>query len=381
MRICWGINLVNFLLLGLNLFLKKRKKNKMGQKTNPIIFNISKTKQWKATYSEKKSNEFYLYTLRQLEIKKFINRFFNVYKLKVKECKINYKDTFLHIYISYYQSNLSLIKLKNINKTQNIKLKNKQIFKKRKENKIKNLLKHTKNFYNFNKYNDLIYLKKLSILNKNIVLSEKLKQKKLKRLKLLTYYKQYMLLNKTPTLNNLTLNSFSETLFESLNIFLNKKINISFVLESLNTANNKNKIIDKKEQFSLKKKLIRIKKYQQSKFFKEGINLIYTALKNEKSAELLSNYIATTLQKEKRHNYFLRFLKTLLTMLKKKRFSSISSIKIKIKGRLNKSRRSKHKVIRIGNKMPLLTFNSNIDYAEEKAFTSNGTFGVKVWIC
>jgi ribosomal protein S3 len=64
-----------------------------------------------------------------------------------------------------------------------------------------------------------------------------------------------------------------------------------------------------------------------------------------------------------------------------KTFSIAKGIKIKIKGRFNGAPRAKHKIINIGNNMPVLTLNSNIDYAETTSYTSNGTFGVKVWVC
>jgi ribosomal protein S3 len=47
---------------------------------------------------------------------------------------------------------------------------------------------------------------------------------------------------------------------------------------------------------------------------------------------------------------------------------------------LNNSARAKHKRITLG-KTPLMTIQSKINYAESTAFTSNGTFGIKVWIC
>jgi len=62
------------------------------------------------------------------------------------------------------------------------------------------------------------------------------------------------------------------------------------------------------------------------------------------------------------------------------KLSKVQGIKILIAGRLNNAARSRNKIIKIG-KISLLEINSKIDYSETTAFTSNGTFGVKVWIC
>jgi ribosomal protein S3 len=96
---------------------------------------------------------------------------------------------------------------------------------------------------------------------------------------------------------------------------------------------------------------------------------------------LLSHFIATQLKKLKRHNFFLRFIKNTLLLFNTMTFSKLEGIKIKIKGRFNKAPRARHKIIAIGNDVPVLTLKAKIDYAETTSFTSNGTFGVKVWIC
>jgi len=119
---------------------------------------------------------------------------------------------------------------------------------------------------------------------------------------------------------------------------------------------------------------VSIKKYEKNEFFKDGVNILYTCSEKPNSADLLAEFISTQLQKLKRHNFFLKFIKSTLTIFKS------PNIKIKIKGRFNGAPRAKHKIITIGNGVPVLTLNSNIDYAEKTSYTSNGTFGVKVWI-
>ena len=100
---------------------------------------------------------------------------------------------------------------------------------------------------------------------------------------------------------------------------------------------------------------------------------------HEKSAGLLTNFIATQIKTIKRHNFFFNFLKESLNIAINQKISKVQGLKLVIKGRLNNAARAKKRVITIG-KIPLTTINSNIDYSESTAFTSNGTIGVKAWV-
>ena len=54
-------------------------------------------------YFEKKSNEITIYSFKNLEIKKFIYKFFKDNGLKVQNCKLHYiNEESLHLFISYY---------------------------------------------------------------------------------------------------------------------------------------------------------------------------------------------------------------------------------------------------------------------------------------
>ena len=169
-------------------------------------------------------------------------------------------------------------------------------------------------------------------------------------------------------------------MFESLTKFLGNQINLTLVLRPLN--NNTRLLFNAKQQKILKKKLVQLRKYQRNEFFKEGINLAFSCVNNENSSNLLSKFIAENIKKLKRHNFFFNFLKNILTIFVMKTFSStIKGIKIKIKGRLNGAPRAKRKIINIGKNMPVLTLSSKINYSEATSYTSNGTLGVKVWVC
>jgi ribosomal protein S3 len=169
-------------------------------------------------------------------------------------------------------------------------------------------------------------------------------------------------------------------LFQSLNLFYSKKLRLTFILKPLNVVANKD--LNTKKKIILRKELIKLQKYKRNEFFKEGINLIFTSVTSKNSAELISNYIALNFKKLKKHNFFLKFIKTLLTIfIFKTSFNIVKVIKLKIKGRLNGAPRAKSQTIHIGNSMALLTIDSSINYSESIAYTSNGTLGIKVWIC
>ena len=67
-------------------------------------------------------------------------------------------------------------------------------------------------------------------------------------------------------------------------------------------------------------------------------------------------------------------------LLIKSDVSRLTGIKIVIKGRFNRAPRAKTNIICFG-KFSLQSFNSKIDYYQSTAYTVNGTFGVKVWLC
>lgn len=346
----------------------------MGQKVNPNILRLSQTNNWNSNYIEKQSTEFYLYAIKDLEIRKIITFFFKINGLIIKNIKINYLNNNLNILIDYYQSTKSSLLIRTLNKQQKIRLK-KKFFNLNSKINIKkyNLIsKSVKKIFN---YKNIIFKSKINIQQKSIKLN-----KKVKRIKILNYYKKFLSLKAYKTINNLKLNSFLEPLFQSLKQFYPNLVKINLILTPLN--NNFLKKTNFYQRTILKKKLIKFKKYNRNEFFKEGINIIFALTSHQNSANLLANYIATTLKKLKRHNFFLRFLKTSLTTFCSKKFlTAIKGIKIKIKGRLNGASRARYKKISVGKYMPVLSINSKINYSEATSFTSNGTIGVKVWIC
>lgn len=347
----------------------------MGQKVNPTIFQLNRTNIWDSRYIEKKSKDFYLHTVKDLEIKKFIINFLKKNGLNVHKCKINYSNNNLNIFITYKQNLNSIPVINDINKNQSIKLTNNFIYEKNTNLKnSNNILKSIKNYFN---YENINYKKKL-LEKKRKKEHFSTKSLKIKRIKIIKYYKKYLNLKRNKNINNIKINNFFNNLFESITLFYNKLFKITLIIQPFN--NNIIKIINKKKHALLQEKLVSLKKYQRNEFFKEGVNLMFMCVMNKKSAYLLSEYISINLKKLKKHNFFLKFIQTTLTMFEKSFSSEIKGIKIKIKGRINRRPRAKSRIIEIGH-IPVITLNSYIDYSETTAYTSNGTIGVKVWIC
>merc|ERR1712029_149830 len=51
---------------------------------------------------EKNNEESSLYLYKVLQIQKYLNRFFNIYKIKIHNCKIFYSKSTLQIFVSFY---------------------------------------------------------------------------------------------------------------------------------------------------------------------------------------------------------------------------------------------------------------------------------------
>jgi small subunit ribosomal protein S3 len=122
-----------------------------------------------------------------------------------------------------------------------------------------------------------------------------------------------------------------------------------------------------------------LKQYFNEKFFNESINIIFISIKIKNSAQLLASFLAKQLSLLKRHNYFLVFLKRILSTFISHKLSKIKGIKILISGRFNGAPRAKSRLITVGF-TPILTISKSIDYYETTCYTKNGTFGIKIWI-
>ena len=343
----------------------------MGQKTNPNILRTGKIKEWKSKYIEKKSTESSTIIFRDLEIKKFIFQIFAKNELKIQNCRVYYSEGSLQVYISYYSSFNPLTLNKKVkpkyvnthlktfhNKTFNIEKKN-----------IKRHLYMTKTYKK-------AFLKQsqFELLQNHYFLNEKTQ-----RLNAINNLKIYQDNKSYKTFNQQQTNLFVSKIFKSLTLFTNNKHNIFLNLKQINKETTFFQTISKKQKRKLKRNITKLRKFQQNEFFKKGFTMLNNFVANTHSSLFLATLIANYLKKLKRPNFFLRFLKIALKILINKKYSKFKRIQIKIKGRFNGAPRSKHKFINIGRNMPVLTLNSQIEYGESTSYTSNGTFGIKVW--
>lgn len=337
----------------------------MGQKTNPNILRMGVTKKSFCRYLEKKTSEIALYDFNNIEIEKFTNKFFKDNKFYINKFKINYShEGILQIFVSYYSAKF---KLKNnfVNDDEDDSNPQTSKLEKRIENKhnsvysLFNAFKSLKN--SKKKTKKVIYLKKIIKKNYNTSLKNS----------------NELLFEKYNNIKEIESNYLINLFCESLTKFLNKKINIFVTFQQLNK--NLKKKTDKKKLEFFKKCLIKFYRYRESDFFEEGINTLFICSQQANSANLLANFIATQLKKLKRHNFFLRFVKKCLTVFYSSKYSKLKGVKIKVKGRLNRRPRARHRFFKIGKELPLLSIGSNIYYSERVAFTPNGTMGIKVW--
>nr|QYJ09267.1 ribosomal protein S3 [Pleurosigma sp. mgcode 4] len=306
-----------------------------------------------------------------LDTKKYINNKKNIFNNKIdvnSYNKENFKNQSLKICLL---NNLLINKQKHIQDKEitvknNINLLINYILteetKKRVKKKYSNITRET----NLEKINKIVG--KLLIENKKIK----------KRVKILQYYKYYMKIKNNKIMKNIKINNFLEKIIESISIFTQNKFNITLNLQQVN-----NNLTFKLTSYQLqhfKKAVIQLRQFNKSKFFKEGINIIFLSLIKKDSSQLLANFIANQLKLVKRHGFFLKFLKKALSLMLVSKLSKTTGIKIVIKGRFNGKRRSSKKIITINKNMPLMTLKSNIDSAQSTAYGSNGTFGIKLWM-
>ena len=281
----------------------------MGQKVNSTVFNLGLiNSEYKSKYLSKNETESSLFLYKDIEIKNYIDRVFEMYGFIVQNIKINYSTTKVKVFIKFYTQ----------------------------QNKRK--------------------IKKLPL-------------KISKSSKLLTTF----------IINNYILSG--------LNLYLkNKKIELK--IQNLNEKFKNNFLKNKKEIKNYKQKIKIFNRFTKKKSYnKEFINnrdfikAIIISLYEKDSAKIIAKIIASNLEKKNNKQFYLFFiLKTVVQYSLKSRYSNIKGFKLVVNGRFNKRPRSKKFLIQLG-RINLSSFNSNTSYYEETAFTKNGTFGIKVWIC
>jgi ribosomal protein S3 len=136
----------------------------------------------------------------------------------------------------------------------------------------------------------------------------------------------------------------------------------------------------KTNSFEYKVLLRRFRRFLKTALFKELVKVLFISISEKNSAKLLAKTISSYFEKQKkRHGFVLFLLKHVLEELITSKISKVNGVKIVISGRFNGVPRANKKILKIGQ-VPLQSFDSPINYYEDTSYTSNGTFGVKVWI-
>lgn len=327
----------------------------MGQPINSNILRLGISKKWKTEFFEKKGNEFPLYTFKDLEIKSYVERFLKKNNLMLQDYKQHFNGSTLTLYISYFVSSKFINGTKD--KYNRVILVTSEL-EERKFIKIYNL-PSTKNFnsplFKIQTSTNYYNLKNLLVFR----LNQRNQKSKL------TYLSKSV---QKDFINSKILNSF----FKVLSLFTNNKFNTIINFCCLN----KNLSFFKKIQ---KNSFALFQRFKETTFLKEGMELLFYSIFNNSSADLLADFIAMQIKRMKRHNFFLSFLKIILTTLFNSNFSKVKGIKITLKGRLNSLPRAKHKTIAIGN-IPIQSIDAIIDHSQKTIHNSNGSYGIKIWL-
>ena len=180
---------------------------------------------------------------------------------------------------------------------------------------------------------------------------------------------------KQSTTKKLVSNIITNLISPGVNTYIkNKKIKIK--IKKIN------KLFEDKMVNNLVKKNIRhFKKFLKNKFHKNLIKILFIASKENNTAKLVSDYMSICINKQRKKHYYLLFvLKKFFQLAVNSPDFIIKGVKIEISGRLNGAPRAKARKLQIGS-TPLQSFNSKVSYHNSTSYTSNGSFGIKVWMC
>ena len=85
----------------------------MGQKANSHVLRLGlKKNEWKSKYIEKLTEESSIFIYNDLEIRKYLDRFFQLHGLILHDCRINYSSDRLDISLSYFVTTKALKSIK-----------------------------------------------------------------------------------------------------------------------------------------------------------------------------------------------------------------------------------------------------------------------------
>jgi ribosomal protein S3 len=292
----------------------------MGQKKNSKIFSLSlKNAEWESKYIEKNIEESSSLLHKNVEARNYLTQIFKLHGLTLHSCAIDYTQKSINFFILFFE------------KKTETGIFYKQHLKKLKRKKMPSMSTSGNALLYINS-KELIFHIVSTILIKNLSL----------------FFK------------NRTINIKVQSLNEKFAFLLRK--NVSYYKTIQRVART-------------------FKRFTKDKVFKELIKVFFIATFEKDSSKLIAKSISRYFTKhKKRHGLIIFFLKKILLDLQSLNFSKIKGMKIIINGRFNGAQRSNRKIIKVGI-VPLQSFVSTVSYFEDVAYTKNGTFGIKVWIC
>lgn len=292
----------------------------MGQKKNSTIFSLSlKNSKWKSKYIEKNTEESSSLLHKNVETRNYLTQIFKLHGLTLHSCVIDYTQKSINFFILFFEKETET----NVFYKQHLK---------KLKRKRKTAISTSENTLLYKNSKELIFHIVNKILIKNLSL----------------FFK------------NRSINIKVQNLNEKFAFLLRKNVSYYKALQQIART---------------------FKRFTKDKVFKELIKVFFIALFEKNSAKLIAKSISRYFTRhKKRHGLIIFFLKKILLDLESLKFSKIKGMKIIINGRFNGAQRSNRKIIIVGI-VPLQSFISTVSYFEDTAYTKNGTFGIKVWIC
>ena len=123
-----------------------------------------------------------------------------------------------------------------------------------------------------------------------------------------------------------------------------------------------------------------LQRFKRLNYFNLIANMCFTAITTLGAAYLVCLSIAKELKSVRRQKPLFRFLTKCFESFITESASIAKGIKIQVKGRLNGAPRARHKIICVG-KVPVQSIAVNISYYQTMVHNSNGSYGIKVWVC
>jgi len=344
----------------------------MGQKVNPITWRLGVGRTWDSEWTTDFYQDNYSSLLHQdLYIKEYIQSLAKKYFLYISKCRIRRHNNMIKI-ILYTSVPVSLFK-----KNSTVKVKRDLL-------KIRSSIQDIKkriNIYNsvyvdyfdkWHKIKDLKPIENSSLQKQHLALN-------------LFYHNEYIKIQKNNNEKPLLLSDKEDNDVSDVNAHIKKAhiINISNLYKKLDKKNKE--YLSYKKELTKKYYLLKFKnKLKKKLYLLTGQNIsVYlvrvTSFGN--SSLLLGTYIAQALRthkfKKNQKNSYKKILKQYQEQAMKNK--NVSSIKIRVSGRMNGIDRAKHYILSVGN-MNVNSIVCPVDYAFLTIKTKYGIIGIKVWI-